>query len=319
MNKIFPLLVSFFIIAALVYFSGPEQLYSTIAKADKKIIALGIGVWFVSSILRTARWQNLLNEVGIKTTFPVAYRVFNAGLFISIITPGKVGDPARSVLLKKATGESFSKSLPTIVIERMCDITIMMALGIFGFLYAPVESIRFYFMVASAVYIMAIVGLIFTFISRDRLLSVTSFFVDSLSFFPQVRALKPEVGKFADGFHESFTKFSRKRTLSVTALMTLLIWLLEGVILALGFYSIGLTVNYPVLLTALMISTLVSVLTFLPGGLGSSEVVLVVFFTSVLSLPLASITSAALLSRLMGFWITVAIGSYFLAGINKVE
>lgn len=317
MKKIIPVIGSILLLAALVYFSGPEKLFSLLLGADKALIALGIGVWFLTSLLRTRRWQRLLKETGIQTSFPMAYKVFNAGLFISIITPGKVGDPARSALLKKATGESFSKSLPTIVVERIFDISVMTILGVFGIFATPVDGVKNYFIAATAIYALAIVVLLYAFTSKDRFSRVLHFFVNVFSFIPKVKAIREKVDGFADSFNSSMQNFKKSKTLAITFFFTLAIWLLEGVILSLAFLSIGISVNYPIVLTALIISSLVSVLTLLPGGLGSGEVVMVVFFTSLMGLTIVQITTAAILGRLMSFWMTAALGSFFLFGLNK--
>lgn len=317
MKKMLPIIGSVLLLTALVYFSGPAKLFSLLLGADKVLIALGIGVWFLTSLLRTRRWQSLLKETGIQTSFPTAYRVFNAGLFISIITPGKVGDPARSALLKKATGESFSKSLPTIVVERIFDIVVMTILGVFGILSSPVDGVKNYFIVATGIYAFAIAVLLYAFTSSVRFSKALHFVVGIFSFIPRVGAAKEKVDGFAENFNASMQNFKNPRTLGVTFLFTLSIWLLEGVILSLAFLSIGVSVNYPVVLTALLISSLVSVLTLLPGGLGSGEVVMVVFFTSLMGLTMVQITTAAILGRLMSFWMTAAIGSVFLLGLNK--
>jgi len=308
---------SFSILAALVYFSGPAQLLSTISKADGRIIALGISFWFVASIVRTYRWKILLNKVSIEAPFSKLYKVFNAGLFISIITPGKVGDPARCALLKTETGQSFSKSLPTIVVERIQDISVMLSLGTLGFLLSPVTGIQKYLIAAGVFYSVAIGAIIWALSSQSRMETALNFFVGIFSFIPKVRSLKVEIPYFSENFHLSFKKFKNLKLLSKSILLTFTIWGLEGLILLLAFFSIGIEVSYMIVLTALMISTLVGVLTFLPGGLGSAEVVMVLFFGSLLGLGLVEVTTVALLGRFMSFWMTVFVGSAFLATIKS--
>lgn len=317
MKKSVPLLASVLLLAGLIYFAGPAELFSIISKADKKVILAGIALWSIAATIRTLRWQRLLREAGIRIPFALAFRVFNAGLFLSIITPGKVGDPARSALLKRASGESFSKSLPTIVVERVFDVTVIMLLGLLGMLSLPLGSVKSYFLTASLFYAAAIAFIIFVVSSRARMESMLNFFLGVVPFFPQAKGLREKVGGFSEGFHTSMTKFRRPNTLLLTLFLTLAIWLIEGLIFYLAFYSIGLKISYSLALGALTISVLVSVLSFLPGGLGSSEFVLALLFGSVMGFGLAQVTSAAFIGRLMSFWMTALVGLIFLSTLPR--
>jgi uncharacterized membrane protein YbhN (UPF0104 family) len=77
-----------------------------------------------SFILRVWRWQVILGG-GPKIGFWGAYHPLMIGFMINCILPGRVGEVARPVILKKRSGVPFSTGLATVAAERVFDLTIL--------------------------------------------------------------------------------------------------------------------------------------------------------------------------------------------------
>jgi len=107
-------------------------------------------------------------------------------------------------------------------------------------------------------------------------------------------------------------KYKNRRTLFVTFVYSVLVWLVEGLILWVSFLSIGISISIAFCITIVAFTTLIAVLTFLPGGLGSSEAVAILIFTKLFNLSIAEVMSAAILSRLFGYWVYVLLGAVLL-------
>ncbi|MEM7817929.1 MAG: flippase-like domain-containing protein, partial [Candidatus Aenigmatarchaeota archaeon] len=96
-------------------------------------------------------------------------------------------------------------------------------------------------------------------------------------------------------FSIGFNQVKRSKFLARILLFTFLIWIFECFIFLFSSKAVG--INLPFSLFALpLISILLGSLTFMPGGLGSIEAILILFL-SLLGVPLPQATSAVLIYR----------------------
>jgi len=82
---------------------------------------------FLSFIIRAARWRIILSPI-LNVNLAGAYHPLVISFMINSILPGRVGELARPGILYKTSGTPFSKSLATVIAERVFDITTLMLL-----------------------------------------------------------------------------------------------------------------------------------------------------------------------------------------------
>jgi len=313
--QIIPILISFALLGMLVYVSDVNEIISVLSNTNFFFIFLGLSIWPINSVLRAARWRYILKKSGIEIPFKSAYKVYLAGEFVSNITPAKVGDPIRNVILKKVEGKDFGLSLSATIVERIFDVLTVTIISFIGvFLLSAVLSGVIEWLILSALIIG--IGVIFVIVvlrSKSLLKKILKILIKLFSFIPQVKKLEKKILKFADDLHSTFVMFKDKKMWLVTFLWTNVIWILEGIILFIAFVALGLEVTLLSAIVIVPLSAIVGVLFILPGGLGPSELTLVAFFTVLFNLSLAQITSAALVGRLLSFWIFVIVGAIVLA------
>ena len=83
-----------------------------------------VSVALMSFVLRVYRWQIIL-ESAHKVSFWKAFHPLMIGFMINCILPGRVGEIARPVILKKNENVSFSTGLATVAVERAFDVGVM--------------------------------------------------------------------------------------------------------------------------------------------------------------------------------------------------
>ena len=92
----------------------------------------GFALATVNYVLRWVRWELYLRVLGVSDVPPVASaRIFTSG-FVMSVTPGKVGEVLKSVLLEEAHGTSVARTAPIVVAERLTDLlglSLLTALG----------------------------------------------------------------------------------------------------------------------------------------------------------------------------------------------
>lgn len=314
-KRFYFLLISFGLLGGLIYFSDMGALINVITKANIYLVLGGIFLWFLGNMIRTFRWKYLLREIGMEVRFTELLPLFTAGLFLSNMSPAKTGDPVRSLILKRNKGYSFSKSLPSIFIERLFDIItiiVISTIGI-GLLTVKLGGISFWFQIAVALWIGLVITGVYVIISKERTKKFVSKIQSIFSFIPKIGKLKNEVEKLSENMHKSFIVYKNKKTLGVTFILTLTAWLLEGVILLTAFYSLGLGISYLTAVIIIPVAVLIGIFTILPGALGSYEIISVTFFMAIYSYTAAQITGGVLLARFLSFWMYAIAGSIFLA------
>jgi len=305
--RILLLIFSLLLLALLLYYSDFFKVVSLLAKANIFYVSLGFCLWFFGLVIRTERWRYLLSKAKIKLGFWQTAKVYIQGMFLSNVTPAKVGDPLRSVLLKTACKKSISSSLPSVFVERIFDVVITVLFSLLGLFFF--YSLSLWLAGAVAVYTAVFGVAVYVLISERR----TRKFFGKLSFLFRFAKLEKKIENFSRNLHKAFMKYKNRRTLFVTFVYSALVWLIEGLILWVSFLSIGISISIAFSVTIVAFTTLIAVLTFLPGGLGSSEAVSVLVFTKLFNLSIAEVMSAAILSRLFGYWVYVLLGAVLLA------
>jgi uncharacterized protein (TIRG00374 family) len=315
-GRIISITAALVLLAGLIYFSGPDKIVGTLLRTNLFIAAAGFGVMVVGAVLRTERWRYLLRRAGISVPFGAAMKVYVAGLFLSNVTPGKSGDPIRSVLLKKVCGYKVSSSLPSVIAERALDVGSMVLLGVVGLVMvaaSAASAVMPFFMAAIAVYASIFLVAMFALSSESRARWTASKLNKIASRIPKIKNYSGRAEEFMINMQKSLMLYWHKKTLITGMLYSITIWALESVILYVAFLSLGFNITYAAAMAAICVSTLIAVLTFLPGGIGSSEVIAVAFLTSLFPLSAADVTAAALLNRFIGFWVYTVVGAGLLA------
>lgn len=90
-------------------------------------------------MVRIYRWQLILAAGGASVKFREAFHPLMIGFMMNCILPGRIGEIARPVILKKCTGVPFGTGLATVATERAFDALILIALFAWTMAGAPID------------------------------------------------------------------------------------------------------------------------------------------------------------------------------------
>ena len=93
---------------------------STLAAFPVATFVAALGLSVGNYAVRWAKWHYYLRHLGFAVPVGESVVVFLAGLTMSI-TPGKVGEVLKSVLLHQSRGTSIAATAPIVVAERLTD------------------------------------------------------------------------------------------------------------------------------------------------------------------------------------------------------
>lgn len=263
-------------------------------------------VYYATFPLRGYRWKVLLENAYADTHSEAIDEMHVTGLteilyiswFVNCVVPAKLGDLYRAYLAKLWGHISWTKTVGTILAERLSDILVLCVL-------LAITSFAVFHNRLGHVGLILILGL-------GLAVTGISLLVAMKTFSGHIRRILPE--RFAVRYiaFEEGALMSFKR-LPLLFGITAVIWLLEGGRLQLVFASLGLHTHHlssipfaPMLFFALATAVLTT-LPFTPGGLGLVEAGLGSLMIY-LGVPTADAAAVVLMDRILSYYSVAIIG-----------
>lgn len=297
---VFIALVAAITVTALL--SDLGRVSGLIVKIPPTSLAAIVGAVLFNYALRFCKWTYYLRLLGLSVPLKDSLWTFFSA-FTMVLSPGKLGEVMKSLLLRARHGIPISRTAPIILAERLTDL-----LGLFCL--AAVGSSRFAFGGKPLAMAAVLIGAGILIMTRPGFWS----FCDRQVFsrFARLGALRGSLRVL----EESTSNLLSLGALALMVPLSALSWAGEGIALYFLFGALG--VDQPHLLGislfAHAFSSIVGALSFLPGGLFVTEGTLGVFFIYV-GIGRDQAISATLLIRAVTLWFAVVLGTLvFLAG-----
>jgi uncharacterized membrane protein YbhN (UPF0104 family) len=272
-------------------------------------VGLALVLSSVNYLLRFWKWELCLGWLGIREPGPGnapgltrgrSLLIYIAGLSMSV-TPGKVGEVLRSLLLKQTDGVDFTRTAPIVVADRLTDLVALVVLSLVGIMefqeYLPVVLVTLALVVAGVIVL-----------GSPRLCHGLLHLLARL----------PGVGRLAtkaEALVDASARLLRLRALIVLSILSIVGWGLECVgywLILRGFAGADATLALATFLWST--TTLIGALSFLPGGLGATEGSLAVLVARLATGVTQAIALAStLLIRACTLWFGELVGGVALA------
>ena len=226
--------------------------------------------------LKALRWRYLMQKLGIRYSIPKAASMYFSGVYLGLVTPGRVAELARVMYLKR-DGHSVGKAFFSVFFDRFFDVASLAMIAIFGMLFfAGLLSIRRSEIYAALLILAAACLFVFAVVPGKIFRSVLVGGVKLL--------LSKKFGNAAnasiDDFLGSLSAFSIK-TVAVAAGFTLLsisFYCMQAYLLA---AAAGIKISFVYLIFAVSVSAFVSVLPVSILGIGTRDAAFLYLFTYV--------------------------------------
>ena len=287
--------ISFFILIFLFFFFDVSKALIVIGSADLIIVLYAFLLSGFVLFLKAYRWHTLLLNSGYKVRASYSCVSMFLGLFVSTLTPGRVGEPVRSYFLKKMSSDRMSGTVPLVVIERAADIILLVVVSIAGTLAFISESdtARLHLFEIFLIVLFVAFCIVFTLLNKKFI-----FFIIKKANNLFSRKINPNL------FYSAISKTKTKGFPGKLMLATAVIWFFEGLALYISLLSVGLFLSPLICFILVSISFLIGAVTFLPGGLGSLDAALI-FMISSFGLEINALIAGVIIYRALSY---VALG-----------
>ena len=277
----------------LAVFSGFGDLREAFDGFNYALVPAILGLVLLSYVGRLFRWLYYLKILKVSIPLGTNAAIFAAGLSMTI-SPGKFGEVLKSVFVRQASGAPVARTAPAVVAERATDGTGMIVWGFLGAFALGLGPGTMVVFLAVAAFGIAVF--------RSKRLSLLAERV--LNKLPLLNRLAPHL----NDFHASSNELLAARPLVVGTSISFFSWGLE----CLGVYlcAVGLDADRPFLLVIFVfaVSSLVGVLSMLPGGIGAVEAGLAGQFVAVAGLSVGIAVALTFLIRLATLWFATLVG-----------
>ncbi|MDH5674222.1 MAG: flippase-like domain-containing protein [Myxococcales bacterium] len=289
------------IFGALAIYADVQELQRTARSFAPSAFVAGLGLAAGNYVLRIARWHYYLRRLGLHVPLMESSLTFLAG-FVMSVTPGKVGEVFKSLLLYESRGTSITRTAPIVIAERLTDLlalVLLTALGALTFEHGPAVAVGGAVVVAGLLLVCAYRPLGHALLAlADRL---------------------PLVSRFSHKLHEAYDallEMTRPAPLFIGGAVAFAAWGLECLSLHVIVHGFaGASIELDASTFAYSASTLAGAVAMMPGGLGVTEVGMTALLTSLgksgLTHPVA--TATTILVRIATLWFAVVIGIVALA------
>lgn len=270
------------IILTLIIILDPSKIITVLLSMNFFYLIPAVLVYALTLCVLSYRWQKILSDMGIRISLPEAYSAFVGGLLISDVTPGRIGELSRSLLLEE--NNQGSRSFLSVILDRSIDLVTIIFLGAVGIIFIiPGEKGKFIW--ALSIPVVAILLIIVFWYSHNSLQKCVQLF--------RLPGLTNIFLKLEDAC--TSIRFPKKTALR-SVLLTVLAWCGHTARFVIIAASLGYTVEALQLLCILPLISILSILPFTISGLGLVEGSLAVILSD-MSIPLYAGLTIALIDR----------------------
>ena len=277
----------------LVLRSDVSRVISAADSINPVWIPLFLLLPLLNYFLRFLKWHYFLYRVNVKIPAGESFQVFIAG-FSMTVSPGKMGELLKCVLLKQSRNIPLEQTSPVVVAERLTDLISMVFLALAGAL-----------LTGSKVGIPAsLAGILFVAAALFVLLNGWAW-----RLFEKTALKFPFLNRRSDsfeGFRSAAVKLLDMKSMLVSVPPGMLSWGIEAMVLTVVAASMGYSLPGGAALLSHAAGSVAGAVSMIPGGLGLTELTI----DGILGdyMPSAAATATTLLMRFATLWFSVLLG-----------
>ena len=281
------------VFAALSVFADFGKVSAALSGFNVALIPAILGLVSLSYAGRFVRWLYYLKVLKVSVPLGQNAAIFAAGLSMTI-SPGKLGEVLKSVFVRQASGAPIARTAPAVVAERATDGTGMVLWGFIGAFALNVPPWTMLAFLGVAVFGIAVL--------RSKTLSLLAERV--LLRLPLLDRLAPHLRSF----HGASNELLGARPLVVGTTISFFSWGLECLGVYLCAVGLGADAGFLMVTFVFAVSSLLGVLSMIPGGIGAVEAGLALQFVRLAEMSTGLAGALTFVIRLATLWWATLLG-----------
>jgi uncharacterized protein (TIRG00374 family) len=287
--------------------SDIREVGETISSFQWAILPIILILTLLNYLLRWLKWDYYLRRLhlGEGVSYGDSGLLFTSGMVMAV-TPGKIGEVFKSYLLRRINQTPVSVSAPIVLAERLTDgLGMLFLMGAGLLIYPPARPAFFFFVVMSVIGIAVLQNEPLF----HRLVALAERVPLGQKVAPKLRTL-----------YQTTRKLLGWRILLVSTLLSIISWGFECIAFYFVLTALHVEPSALLLLQATFIfaaSTIFGLVSFLPGGLGTSEVTSAGLLIAMVNTSASVATTATIIIRFCTLWFGVSLGAIALMWFRR--
>ncbi len=304
------LAIVFIAYIALLFLSNTSELLAQLRSYPWilliPVVFLKFGAWF----LRFLRWQYFLGVIDASDKISLfdSAVIFVSG-FSMVVSPGKVAEVLKAVVLKVKTGIPVARSAPVVIAERVVDGVAVLVDALIAFFLAGeainLGNYRILIFISGALLIFGLVAI--------QIRPLAYFFLNLIARLPLLRRIHRPLVEF----YESSNQILKLRHVIPTSFLGSLAHLIDALAFCIIISAFGIPITWTLFLQGVFITGLtaaIGALSGVPNGAGitevsSSEMVMVIIAPMHPEITQTIALTTALIDGFFHKWLRVVVGT----------
>jgi uncharacterized membrane protein YbhN (UPF0104 family) len=275
--------LAFAVVVGLGLYADFGDLGDALGRFRWALFPAALALTFVNYVVRFWRWEVYRRRLGIDVPTRRSFWIFFAGQTMTL-SPGKLGEVLKSVLLKRSFGVPIRRSAPIVLAERITDgLGVVLIAAVAGGLAAGSWEVLAATVAGAALLVLAV-----------RL--------PLLDRFPPLAEARVAASELLG-----------PKLLAGMTLISAAAWFCECLAAYVCVRGLDLDVSLADVSVAFSVAGLAGAISFVPGGLGVTEAGFTGLLRVLADVPRAPAAAATVLTRLATLWFAVALGLVALA------
>ena len=232
----------------------------------------GIALLFVLTLLKSLRWRRIVSSQGMKVPVSMSFRIYAASLYLGVMTPGHIGDFAKSLYLT-GRGMTAGKAIFSSLADRLFDIVFLAVIGYASLLFFP-RIFANQLLISSVLLALVATTVVALFCRREFLKRFVRRFLSGMPDW----GIRASINRVVTESIGEFGLFGI-RTSSIAALLTLAAWMAHYLFFIIFAKALGLGASIPVLIVSVSAAVFVALIPVSLSGLGTRDLALILIFS----------------------------------------
>jgi uncharacterized protein (TIRG00374 family) len=318
MAKLLRWLMLFLGAAILIFFISTldiQELKKSIGSISIPVILMLLMLNCINILIKAWRWQYLIRKLtGVRITLPFSFASIVAGVATGVVTPGRLGEVAKPLMLKTSDNISLTKTVPAMIIERILDLFAVVFFFLVSFLIIP-RNVGLYNRIIIPAIILFIGGVMLVFFVPRPVEHAATKIIKMLRL---SKKLEIKLLRLTGNFFQSFMIIKQQKVSLIITILTLGAFMLEIVRQFFLFSMLGAPASVMIVTFSFTASLIFALVTFIPGGVGVTEISQAAIISAILPQYGKSVLSGIVfLDRILTYYLLVVVGAVILLVYNK--
>ena len=263
--------IGFFIILSRI---DVHKLSTLIKEADLGYLGIAFALIIPIALAAAWRWRLLLKAQGILFSAKDLTLMYLSGLYVGMITPGRLGEFIKVYYLKER-GFSLEQSLFSVLLDKLFDLLFLLLVGYLA-MFSLFHVFERELIVLSILIVIPLLIGILLWLRKELGLRIFGRSLDYLVPDKIKKSVKFDLKDFGQQF-----KCLNPGVLLTASLITTFCWLVYYLQLYLLAYSLGINISVRNLIIFVTIASLVSLIPITISGLGTRDATLILLFGTI--------------------------------------